>query len=60
MAGPGDARLAHAVDEHVAIDDVLHTARMLLRTIVEFAHVESMPRLDAHTDPVGARERPVG
>jgi acetylornithine deacetylase len=36
MAGPGDARLAHAVDERVRIDDVLRTARMIVRTIVAF------------------------
>jgi acetylornithine deacetylase/succinyl-diaminopimelate desuccinylase-like protein len=36
MAGPGDARRAHAVDEQVRIDDVLRTARMIVRTIVAF------------------------
>jgi acetylornithine deacetylase len=36
MAGPGDARRAHAVDEHVSIDDVLRTARLIVRTIVAF------------------------
>jgi acetylornithine deacetylase/succinyl-diaminopimelate desuccinylase-like protein len=36
MAGPAGMRLAHAVDEHVRIDDVLRTARMIVRTIVAF------------------------
>jgi acetylornithine deacetylase len=36
MAGPADMRLAHAVDEHVRIDDVLRTARLIVRTIVAF------------------------
>jgi acetylornithine deacetylase len=36
MAGPGDTRLTHAVDEHVRIDDVLLTARMIARAIVAF------------------------
>jgi acetylornithine deacetylase len=45
MAGPGDARLAHAVDECVAVDDVYRTARMLVRTIVAFAAAETMPPL---------------
>jgi acetylornithine deacetylase len=45
MAGPGDARLAHAVDERVALDDVLRTARMLVRAIVGFAAADDMPPL---------------
>jgi acetylornithine deacetylase len=36
MAGPADMRLAHAVDERVRIDDVLRTARLIVRTIVAF------------------------
>jgi acetylornithine deacetylase len=36
MVGPAGMRLAHAVDEHVRIDDVLRTARMIVRTIVAF------------------------
>jgi acetylornithine deacetylase len=45
MAGPGDARLAHAVNERVAVDDVVRTARILVRTIAGFAAAESMPAL---------------
>jgi acetylornithine deacetylase len=36
MAGPAGTRLAHAVDEHVRIDDVLRTARVIVRTILAF------------------------
>jgi acetylornithine deacetylase len=36
MAGPAGTRLAHAVDEHVRVDDVLRTARVIVRTILAF------------------------
>jgi acetylornithine deacetylase len=36
MAGPSGTRLAHAVDEHVLVDDVVRTTRMIVRTIVAF------------------------
>jgi acetylornithine deacetylase/succinyl-diaminopimelate desuccinylase-like protein len=36
MAGPAGTRLAHAVDEHVRIDDMVRTARLIVRTIVAF------------------------
>ncbi|ADB51225.1 M20/M25/M40 family metallo-hydrolase [Conexibacter woesei] len=39
LAGPGPSRLAHAVDEHVLVADVLRTARMLVRTIAGFGAV---------------------
>lgn len=32
--GPGAARLAHATDEHVALDEVVRTAEVLVRLIV--------------------------
>jgi acetylornithine deacetylase len=45
MAGPGDVELAHAVDERVAVADVVTTARMLVRTIFSFGRAETMPGL---------------
>ena len=37
MFGPPSVRLAHAVDEHVAVDDVLLVARALVRVVAGFA-----------------------
>jgi acetylornithine deacetylase len=45
MAGPGDTQLAHAVNERVAVDDVVTTARTLVRTIFAFGRAESIPGL---------------
>lgn len=36
MAGPGPSALAHAVDERVAVADVVATARVIVRAIAAF------------------------
>ena len=37
MFGPRGIRLAHAVDERVAIDDLVTVARVIVRSAVAFA-----------------------
>ena len=34
MFGPGDVRVAHAADEHVALDEVVACARVLAAWVV--------------------------
>lgn len=37
LFGPSGIRLAHAVDEHVSIDELLTVARVIVRTVLAFA-----------------------